>query len=89
MNDTTNRMISERAQKNRQSPSTAQRQNISQTEQWVSMLAGGGLVLYGLSRGSLWGLVSAAAGASLVYRGWSGHCTTYELLGVCTAGHRN
>lgn len=92
MNDAMNMTSAGRAQENRQRPPIAPRQNISQNEQWASMLAGSGLVLYGLSRRSLWGLVSAVAGASLVYRGWSGHCTTYELLGVCTAsqhpGHK-
>lgn len=60
-------------------------QNISQPEQWVSLVAGGGLILYGLTRRSWWGVATILAGASLAHRGWSGHCTTYQMLGVSTA----
>jgi len=37
---------------------------------------------------SLGGLVLAALGGMLAYRGFSGHCATYQLLGVSTAEGR-
>ena len=63
-----------------------ERRNISETERWVSMAAGGGLAAYGLTRGRLGGWVMAGLGAWLVRRGMTGHCDTYQLLGLSTAG---
>ncbi|MGH7128818.1 MAG: SRPBCC family protein, partial [Planctomycetaceae bacterium] len=59
------------------------------TERWVSLLAGGGLALAGLTRGGLGGLALAAIGGGLLYRGWTGHCTCYEQLGINTAIEHN
>jgi uncharacterized membrane protein len=42
------------------------------------------LAVYGLKRRSLFGLLLSGVGASLVYRGVSGHCDAYEALGVNT-----
>ena len=64
------------------------RRNISDAERWVSMLAGVGLTAYGLSRRRLAGWAVASMGALLVRRGMTGHCDTYELLGLNTAGTR-
>jgi len=55
--------------------------NVGDVERVVSGLAGGALVMWGLRRRSLGGLVLAAAGAELVRRGISGHCAVYEWLG--------
>ena len=60
--------------------------NISSVERWGSMAAGLGLVTYGLSRRRSSGWVYAGFGALLVQRGLSGHCHTYELLGLNSAG---
>jgi uncharacterized membrane protein len=60
--------------------------NISEAERWVSMAAGAGMALYGLSRRRTSGLVLAGLGAWLFKRGMSGHCDTYQMLGVSTAG---
>jgi uncharacterized membrane protein len=60
--------------------------NISDAERWGSMAAGLGLVTYGLSRRRSSGWVLAGLGAWLFQRGISGHCQTYELLGLNTAG---
>lgn len=62
--------------------------NVSEVERWLSMGAGAGMAAYGLSRGTLKGLVLAGFGAWLVRRGMTGHCDTYELFGVNTAGTR-
>ena len=60
--------------------------NINNVERWSSVAAGIGLVAYGLSRrrGTRWAL--AGLGALLVRRGMSGHCQTYEIFGINTAG---
>jgi uncharacterized membrane protein len=59
--------------------------NVGETEAWLSMLAGGGLVLAGLSRRSWAGLGLAAAGAAFLFRGATSHCSLYQALGVNTA----
>jgi len=64
---------------------THRRVNVGSAERWLSGLAGGALTVVGLRAGSLKGLLAAAAGGALVYRGVSGHCQTYALLGVSTA----
>ena len=63
-----------------------ERRNISETERWVSMAAGAGMALYGLTRGRLGGLALAGFGALLVRRGMTGHCDTYQMFGLNTAG---
>jgi uncharacterized membrane protein len=59
--------------------------NVGDTERWASLAGGGLLALYGLSRGNWLGFGLAAAGASLVYRGLTGHCGLYSSLGVNTS----
>ena len=64
-----------------------ERLNISEGERWLSIAAGLGLAAYGLTRRrgvARWTL--AGFGALLVRRGASGHCHTYEWLGINTAG---
>jgi uncharacterized membrane protein len=59
--------------------------NVGQAERAISAVAGGALALAGLRMRSLPGLLVAALGGGLVYRGVSGHCRAYEALGVNTA----
>lgn len=63
-----------------------QGRNISETERWASAAAGAGLAFYGLSRRSGSGWLVAGLGALLVRRGLSGHCHTYQALGLNSAG---
>jgi uncharacterized membrane protein len=58
--------------------------NVNETERWASAIGGAALSAYGLSRRSWPGLVLAAIGGALVYRGALGHCSVYEALGVST-----
>ena len=58
--------------------------NISDIERWVSIGAGTAMVLYGLTR-RRGGWVVAGFGAWLLQRGASGHCYSYQLLGISTA----
>lgn len=60
--------------------------NISESERWISMAAGVGMAAYGITRGRLPGWALAGLGALLVRRGMSGHCDTYQMLGLNTAG---
>ncbi|HEX8280910.1 MAG TPA: YgaP-like transmembrane domain, partial [Chthoniobacterales bacterium] len=56
--------------------------NVPQPERIGSVAAGAGLVLFGLSRRSLSGVLLALVGGALVRRGVTGHCGMYEKLGV-------
>ena len=62
------------------------RRNISDTERWVSVAAGTLMAVYGVSRRRGNGWLLATMGALLVRRGVTGHCHTYDLIGVNTAG---
>lgn len=59
--------------------------NVGDVERVASAVAGAALFKRGLKRRSLGGLVLAAAGGSLLYRGFSGHCGLYQRLGRDTA----
>lgn len=59
--------------------------NVGSSERMISVLAGGGLAIAGLARGSLFGLGVAAVGSGLLYRGMTGHCHAYSAMGVDTA----
>jgi uncharacterized membrane protein len=61
--------------------------NVGETERWASAIGGGALALYGLTRGNLPGVALALVGAGLLFRGTTGHCYTYDILGVNTAGN--
>jgi uncharacterized membrane protein len=63
--------------------------NISEVERWISVAAGAGMALYGLTRKRGSGIVLAGLGAWLMRRGASGHCHTYQALGINTAGKRS
>jgi uncharacterized membrane protein len=69
----------------RQQPARPTRINVGDVERWASLLGGGALTLFGLTRGSLGGLGLAALGSALIYRGATGHCSVYGALGVSTA----
>jgi uncharacterized membrane protein len=60
--------------------------NISDLEKWLSIAAGTGLALYGLSRRKNAGWLLTALGGMLLQRGATSHCHVYEALGVNTAG---
>jgi uncharacterized membrane protein len=63
--------------------------NVGTPERWLSVIGGGALTVYGLTRGSPGGLALAALGGACVYRGLSGHCPMYETLGLTTAGEHH
>lgn len=60
------------------------RVNVGPKERDVSMAAGAILGVLGLSRGSLPGLIEAAVGGFMIYRGATGHCAVYDALKLDT-----
>lgn len=77
-------LTSRRARKH-PTPSRAGHHNVGKIERWASLVAGGALALFGLTRRSPGGLALALFGGGLIYRGASGHCPAYTALGVNTA----
>ena len=69
----------------RQSNNVGSGTNVSQPERMLSTVGGGVLALYGLLRRDSVGIALAAVGASLLYRGVTGHCNLYGALGLSTA----
>jgi uncharacterized membrane protein len=61
---------------------THQEKNVNDPERWVSVIAGSALAAYGLRMRSIPGIVLAALGGSLVWRGATGHCMVYEAMGI-------
>lgn len=59
--------------------------NVSNPERWISLVAGTAIAAYGLTRRSIGGVLTAALGGTLVYRGLSGRCPGYTALGISTA----
>jgi uncharacterized membrane protein len=57
-------------------------QNVSEQERLLSLAGGGVLLAATLARQSLGSLLALAAGASLVYRGYTGYCGVYQALGM-------
>jgi len=57
-------------------------QNVNNRERWVSVVLGGAVAAYGLTRRSITGIVIAGLGGALVWRGASGHCAVYDALGI-------
>ena len=62
------------------------KQNVGTTERWASGVGGATLALWGLRRASLPGLLVAAVGGALAWRGLSGWCNLYGALGIDHAG---
>ena len=58
--------------------------NVGRSERVVSLVGGAALVLAGRRQGSWSGLLLAAAGAGLLYRGATGRCYAYQALGIST-----
>lgn len=59
-------------------------QNVHDWERLGSLAVGGSMVLAFLARPSLRGAAVALAGGALVYRGVTGHCHLYGLMGIDT-----
>jgi len=63
--------------------------NVGEVERYASVIGGTALIVAGLWRRTVPGIIFSLIGSSLIYRGISGHCHAYEALGKNTAGtHR-
>jgi uncharacterized membrane protein len=60
--------------------------NVGKYERILDGVLGGALVMYGLKKRSLGGIVAAAGGGLLLYRGATGYCPVYERTGIDTSG---
>jgi len=58
--------------------------NVGEVERVVCAVAGGALALYGFRNRKLSGLLLTVAGTALLHRGVTGHCNTYDCLGITT-----
>jgi uncharacterized membrane protein len=59
--------------------------NVGTSERLASVLGGSLLTIVGLRRRSNFGALLAIVGGGLIYRGLTGHCRVYEMLGRNTA----
>jgi hypothetical protein len=62
------------------------RENVGRTERIASLIAGGILGTIALNRRGRFGLALSVAAGELVYRGVTGHCHVYSLLGITDRG---
>jgi uncharacterized membrane protein len=76
-NPTMRRMIQQRRRREH-----GHRTNVGQTERIVSFAAGSILALLGVRRRDALGMLIGGVGGGLLYRGATGHCHTYQLLGI-------
>src|SRR5688572_1669023 len=71
-------------QQSQQQLERAEQINVGDTERQVSVVGGAILALFGLHRGGLTGLATAALGGALIHRGATGHCYVSQAMGVDT-----
>jgi uncharacterized membrane protein len=57
---------------------------MSEAERWGSVAAGAALTVYGFTRFRRRGWILSIFGILLVRRGATGHCVTYDMLGINT-----
>jgi uncharacterized membrane protein len=62
--------------------------NVGETERWVSLVLGGGLLILGLKKGIRDGLMPAISGGALLYRAATGQCPLYQVAGIDTSSRR-
>jgi hypothetical protein len=60
--------------------------NVGDMERQLSMIGGTALAVYGLLHRSFTGLALATIGGALIWRGHTGHCEMYHMLGHSSAG---
>jgi uncharacterized membrane protein len=58
--------------------------NLDETERLLSAVGGGALLLTTANLRSLRGLLATIVGSSMIYRGMTGHCPFYSILGIRT-----
>ncbi|HEX4144186.1 MAG TPA: DUF2892 domain-containing protein [Pirellulales bacterium] len=63
--------------------------NVGEAERAVSLVVGGALAVRAIQRMDVVTLALAALGAGLIFRGATGHCGLYQLLGTQSVCHRS
>ncbi len=58
--------------------------NVGSLERWTSVALGSFLIWRGIKKPSILSVTAAAAGAGLLLRGTTGHCSMYQAVGVET-----
>jgi uncharacterized membrane protein len=61
--------------------------NVGKVERIASAVGGGALIGYALKKRTVGGAALGVLGASLLYRGATGHCEAYRKLGINTASN--
>lgn len=59
--------------------------NVGTPERVLSSVGGGALLLYGIRRGGVLGILASLVGGGLALRGVTGHCHLYGSIGVDTS----
>lgn len=59
--------------------------NVGTPERVLSSIGGGALLLYGIRRGGVLGVLASVVGGSLALRGVTGHCHAYQALEIDTS----
>jgi uncharacterized membrane protein len=59
--------------------------NVGKPERFLSTLAGGSMIAYGLKRRDTVGVILSILGGGLAFRGATGHCEVYQKLGIDSA----
>lgn len=77
--------LEQHARTHSQQKSTCHRVNVGDDERIASTAGGVILATVGMLRSGATGWLLLGIGASLVYRGTTGHCSAYKALGVNTA----
>ena len=61
---------------------TSAEPNVGEAERVLSVVAGAGMVVWGVRHGGVAGMVAGVAGAALAARGVTGYCPVYANLGA-------
>lgn len=65
-------------------PEVTRPTNVGPAERWASIIGGGALALYGISKATFGSMALALAGGALAYRGITGHSQIYQRFNVNT-----
>lgn len=66
----------------------ARSRNMGETERWISLIAGGAILALGLKQRMRDCLMLAVTGGALLYRGATGQCPLYKVVGIDTSTGR-
>jgi uncharacterized membrane protein len=79
------RQISHTAQSGIFKNSPGEQLNVGENERLASIFGGAALAIFGLTRFNLSGAILGLVGGSLLYRGVTGRCNVYKMMGINTS----